>query len=76
VVRKESGAGASLTEAGGGWHRGFVERKLRRGITFEMQINKITNLKKRRRRRNSSRVSSRFHGLTSQGLARFTVPQV
>ena len=28
----------------GGGDRGLVEEKLRRGITFEMQINKITNV--------------------------------
>jgi hypothetical protein len=41
------GQGSTLIEAGGGgWDGGFVEEKLGKGITFEMQINKISNKKR------------------------------
>jgi hypothetical protein len=39
------GWGNTLIKAGGGWDRGFVEGKLGKRITFEMQINKISNRK-------------------------------
>jgi hypothetical protein len=39
---------SSLIEADGGrWDRGFLKEKLRRGITVEMYINKVTNTKKK-----------------------------
>ena len=38
--------GSTLIEAGsGGVNREFVKEKLGKGITFKMQINKITNIK-------------------------------
>jgi hypothetical protein len=38
------GWGSTLIKAGGeGCDRGFPEGKLRKGITFEMQIKKISN---------------------------------
>jgi hypothetical protein len=37
---------STLIEARGrGWEKGFAEWKLGKGITFEMQINKISNKK-------------------------------
>ena len=39
--------GSTLIEAGGGgWYMGFLEGKPRKGITFEMYINKISNKNK------------------------------
>jgi hypothetical protein len=34
----------------GGWNRGFAERKQGKGITFEMQINKISKKKKQKQK--------------------------
>jgi len=42
------GGGGTLIEAEGwGGGKGFPEGKLGKGITFEMEINKIVNKKKR-----------------------------
>jgi hypothetical protein len=43
--------GRLVNRGRGGWDRGFLEGKPGKGITFEMQIKKISKKKKKKKKR-------------------------
>jgi hypothetical protein len=52
---------SNLIEAeGGGWDREFLERKLGKGITFEVSIKKISNKRKEIKKLSNFKLSALY----------------
>ena len=60
---EQSGNGWVSGQGEGGWDNGFLEGKLEKGITFEMQVKKISN------KNNNNKESISKHGSFSDSFS-------